>query len=836
MTPLKSILSILAGVLLLAFGAPLQAANYCVGSVSQLQDALDQAEGDGADSLIQVRSGTYNLTSDLRYQPALEYVIPAGKLTVRGGYNSDCSSYSLAQGATTIDGGGTHSFQALTETGAVALLGLKFQSAFVHISGEVSNGSLVDECSVLIINFSMRRVRVDSGSVSITAPCQDVVLENVLVSNGIGDPDSQHSADTGLWVYLLDFDNAASLTMVNSSIVNARTTFLTCCGEGAPVANLYNSIFHRPAGADIFSEAVIYSRNNRYDDISFSSGAFLLPGSGSTSSANPDLNAQHVPNAGSPMINSGSSNVPDGLPTTDLSGGERVIGSQVDRGALESPVDGTGVYTVTNTNASGSGSLAQAVELANTEAGMNYIRFNITGGCPRRISLAAPLQIRESVSIDGWSQPGNVLNTSEFGWTGAPCIILNGAGSVGIGIEAMGELASGGRITVRGLAFEGFDLAIALAFGEDHAIYGNQFGGNVGDSFLPLSGNQQAIGLIGGGRTTVGGWSASSRNLIGASSDVGVLITTFLGGGGDDNEVINNLIGLDKNGANALPNGTGIRINGGFNRIAGNRIGGNTIDGILLSSENAEGNIIDGNDIGGGLGAFSLVAGNGRMGVMLQNEAHDNRIGPANIIGRNGDDGVRVMPTARARNEITANRINRNDALGIDLGDNGVTANDPDPTFCDPDLGCAANRGQNFPVVTEAVRKRTGFIPVDRPVLIRGTLRSTVNTTVPYRIELFSGPSCEANGHGEGLRMLGQVEVIISNEPYCSGDFCLACTNGNCTAAFATYLPLAGLEIGDAITATATSPAGDTSEFSACAVLVDEDSGDLPFADSFEGD
>ena len=80
------------------------ATDYCVGSTQQLRAALDSAEVDGADSVIQLRSGSYSLTSNARYEPISESFLPAGKLTLRGGYNSDCSSYSNSGGATTING------------------------------------------------------------------------------------------------------------------------------------------------------------------------------------------------------------------------------------------------------------------------------------------------------------------------------------------------------------------------------------------------------------------------------------------------------------------------------------------------------------------------------------------------------------------------------------------------------------------------------------------------------------------------------------------------------------------------------------------------------------
>lgn len=817
---------------------PAVAADYCVGTPAQFQNALDQAELDGGDSTIMVRTGTYTLSSTLLYEPLLEYYVPAGQLVVRGGYNADCSSYSLSPAGTVIQGGGSHGLRLRSESETIAVGGLTFQSAYLNFDGDVVNGYLPEDCSVLITRMNTRRVRIDSGSLHVKSYCHEVLVENTLITNGVPMPNGGAAAGTGLYVYLNEWDDGglnSKATVVNSSFINSRTRFPACCAGGRPRVDIYNSIFDYPSGTDIVSESRIYARNNRYDGISFGNGAVLLSGSDENTSAGANLNAQYVPNPGSPMVNSGTGTVPDGLPDTDMSGGERVIGARVDRGALESPVDGSGVYVVTNTNASGNGSLAQALTLANTDPGVNVIRFNIAGSCPHRITLTGSLQVRESVNFDGWSEPGNVKNTEEVSWNGVPCVILDGGGSVGIGIETMGDLSSAeGAITVRGLAFERFALAISLAFGENHAIYGNQFGGRIGSAGPVLRGNEQAIALIGGGRSYVGNYGSETRNLIGGSSDVGVLIATFLGLGGDDNRVINNLIGLDKNAATALPNGTGLRINGGFNRIVENRIAGNAEDGILLSGSNAEGNVITDNAIGGGIESVSFTFGNGRMGIMVQSEAHDNVIGPNNRIGRNGDDGVRIMPTAGGRNRVTGNRIYRNDALGIDLDANGVSANDLDPQLCGPDFGCLANRGQNFPVLASATRRTTGFTPIDRPIELKGTLRSVIGG--PYKIEVFAGESCEANNHGEGYRLIATANLSIPNAPYCptSGGFCFLCASGNCTNGFIAWLPELDLDVGDVVTATATSAGGDTSEFSACTEVVLEADNDLIFADDFE--
>lgn len=821
----------------LMLGADLHAANYCVGSVAELREALDLAEADGEDSLVQLRTGYYSVTSNIVYDPVHEFVASAGKLTIRGGYDPDCSSFDPAA-ISRFTGDGTRHLLAMTQTGSVTLVGLSFEGVHVQLRSRLRSDCIGNGKSL-----NVRRSHIASAGLSIVSNCHFVLIDNSLFTDAVLDPEAigEVAPGSAIDAYLIFSDFGAfqgGLTMINNTIINGSVTFEGCDGCYNLWVSLYNNIFARSGAAEVFAtRSDVEARNNRFDWFEFVYNAQFVGNTGQNTDAAPDLDASYFPTVGSAMRNTGTADVPGGLAALDQAGGERVRFGVVDRGARESLVE-PNPLVVTNRNSSGAGSLAWAVDNANQDSGFDTIRFNIAGDCPFGIGVTSSLQIRTPLMIDGWSQPGSVRNSDDVGWNGAPCIILHGPGSgIGIGIETMAQLGTG-RITVRGLAFEGFALAIALAFGEDHAIAGNQFGGRVGSSLFdyPLEGNQQAIGLIGGGRTRIGGSTEAERNLIGGSTDVGVLITTFLGAGGDDNEVINNLIGVNKNGSSPLPNGTGIRVNGGYNVIQGNRIGGNITDGILLAGASAEGNRIVDNLIGAGMGNLGSTNGNGRMGVMLESDAHDNVIGPDNIVGNNGDDGIRVYTTAGGRNRITANQVAFNDALGIDIGANGVSANDLDPAACSISLGCPGNRGQNFPLVTLAERQTSGMVPTGRPINVRGTLRSTVGNN--YSIEVFASSACDGNGsgHGEGRRLIGSFSMDIPNASYCPipGAPCVACQNSNCTNNFSAYVAEIDVTVGDVLTLTATSPDGNTSEYSQCIpVTVEQLAGPL-FADGFE--
>jgi hypothetical protein len=100
---------------------------------------------------------------------------------------------------------------------------------------------------------------------------------------------------------------------------------------------------------------------------------------------------------------------------------------------------------------------------------------------------------------------------------------------------------------------------------------------------------------------------------------------------------------------------------------------------------------------------------------------------------------------------------------------------------------------------------------------INGSLNSTPSTV--FTLEFFHTYYCDISGHGEGKTYLGQASVTTNS----GGDVSFQ-------AILAGQAPS-----GSFVAATATSPAGNTSEFSACAPSVnDSDDDDDGYADTIE--
>lgn len=215
--------------------------------------------------------------------------------------------------------------------------------------------------------------------------------------------------------------------------------------------------------------------------------------------------------------------------------------------------------------------------------------------------------------------------------------------------------------------------------------------------------------------------------------------------------------------------------------------------GVALSGAVA-GTLIQGNLIGTdptGLlnrgNTFGIQLGSGVAGV------HAGGSGPqANLIAFNSV-GIVAFSSAGSGNRLFGNHFQANTALGIDLstqpsqGD-GITAND----LNDADTG--ANLLQNFPVLSAASQ-------IGNTLRIQGQLDVPVATSnASYTLAFYESASCDASGNGEGEIFLGTQPVTLSGA----------------AESFSVTLPIAPNPQALQITATATDPNGNTSEFSAC--------------------
>jgi hypothetical protein len=334
---------------------------------------------------------------------------------------------------------------------------------------------------------------------------------------------------------------------------------------------------------------------------------------------------------------------------------------------------------------------------------------------------------------------------------------LNAAGTAAVTPASPGDAGGGGPVPDAGIYFldASSNIAGGPAAGEGNVIAGQRCGVLIQSSDGTSAGNLVQGNLIGTdavGVTAVG------------NSEYGVEVREF-------GETRDNVIGVAQPGA------------GG-----GNFISGSGADGVLVSAGTST-TRIEGNSIG--VGPAGTALGNAGAGVRVSGGA-GNTVAD-NVIRSNGGAGVVIEAPAASPaggNQLRRNSIDGNGGLGIDLGGDGATANDP----LDADGG--ANGLQNAPALASA---RVGG--GDGAVTVRGSLHAKAATV--YRVEFFASPAADPSGFGEGRTYLG-ARQLTSDE---NGDVAIdVLLTGDAAAAAAA---------GQVVTATAEDTATrETSEFS----------------------
>lgn len=394
-------------------------------------------------------------------------------------------------------------------------------------------------------------------------------------------------------------------------------------------------------------------------------------------------------------------------------------------------------------------SLREALLAANANTDASRIRFSIPGVGPTftiipQTTLPA---ITAPLVLDGYSQPGALPNTNLEPPNNAVIkIVLDGSSIAGLSNNPPMLAPQASDIEIRGLSIVGL---------EDGSI-GNEAidsptNVNIDTANIRIRGNY--IGLLPDGITADG-------------NHVGIDL------GGDSSADADNQIG------GTLPEHQNVISGNGLHGISGSAPGllvQNNLIGLARDGVTARGNGGKGLQLSSALGALLV----------------DNRIA-------HNEDGVVVTSGGRGI-ELIDNEIHDNLDLGIDLGNDGVTANDA----LDADVG--ANNLTNKPDLVI-----TGSNGQQRQIEL--TLSARPSTT--YRISYFGERNCDQNGLAEG-----EVALTVANVSTDVG--------GTATGNRSLVLPSGFNEV----TATATDlSTSETSEFSACAITLS----DTVFANSFE--
>ncbi len=476
-------------------------------------------------------------------------------------------------------------------------------------------------------------------------------------------------------------------------------------------------------------------------------------------------------------------------------------------------------------------SLREAIIAANNTSGSQVIGFNIPTSDPGFDGQA--FVIKPEVQLNSLVDDGTIIDgTSQSDYSGdtnpsGPEIVINGKNA---GSSHGIEIYESSNNVIRGLVINNFSEAGVQFIIENHTPENSCNNNEVDQCYI----GTDKTGSLGFGNGWEGIALQGSNNIICDN----LLSGNWMGISVDNgfNNCINNCkVGTDRTGTFVIKNDWGIQISGTKNLINNNLVSGNWIGiatggnghvirecfvgtnytgtnaipnegfGILAGGEGMtiENNLVSGN-IDNGIvtdGSYSIIRGNkigtdvtgkeplpngpnGGTGVSIAENSKNIQV-IDNIIAFNLSAGVAVTQTA-TNNTISGNSIFSNKTLGIDLGidyhGDGVTPNDPGDTDTGP------NGFMNYPVLNSA-------IATPGVLLVIGTIDTPEPETV--KIEFFANPipepGADPSGHGEGQVFLG---------------FKYANAKGKFVA------PLASVEVGTIITATATDKNGNTSEFS----------------------
>jgi trimeric autotransporter adhesin len=413
-------------------------------------------------------------------------------------------------------------------------------------------------------------------------------------------------------------------------------------------------------------------------------------------------------------------------------------------------------YFVTSTGDPGDGvcnsscTLREAIAAANADGSataIDEIFFNIPGAGPHTIILASPLPaLTQPVTIDGYTQPGALVNTDATG-VGTNAVLKIEIQPAPLASFALfsGSIISS-NITLRGLSINAFITNSSVLFlnAANTRIEGSWFGVRPGGdetiTSFPLN--------FSSGSAIFGGASPAQRNIWNNRRSVSFAFQS-------SSQVSNSLFGVMPNGRVAASVSTSQNANPLLNMQAGscdNNVFATSATGTALTAnttevtDNAFGESFD------GLTALTLGRAITTAGDNVQITSASHRVRNPQLdaifsVGSLRLDQTIVGGAARGVVYGTAgdaaisikSAIAGTAGLGIDLGGDGVSLND---------LGDVDDGRQNFPVITSAARAGS-------TITVTGTLNS--NASQNFRILI-----CGMGGEHSSLH--GGCDVVLDDQ------------------------------------------------------------------------
>lgn len=507
--------------------------------------------------------------------------------------------------------------------------------------------------------------------------------------------------------------------------------------------------------------------------------------------------------------------------------------------------------TVTNTNDTGAGSLAQAILDANSQAIVggvpNTIAFDISGAGPHKITLHNPLPtLTNPVIINGYTQPGASPNTNPIEQPDNAVLQIQIDGSQVSYAQGLvvGKGAAGS--TIEGLVINGFNSQSGAGIGLSDTDGGNHVVGNfigvdpTGQVASTTNANYTGV-VVNGPNNVIGGTDPADRNVISGNHTYGVDVT---GPSATKTLIEGNYLGLTADGNSGFALGfleEGVVVDhadgatiGGTVAAARNVIAGaDAIDLNFATHTTIEGNYV-GIDRTGTAPVSSLQAINVRASTNTQ--IGGKTVGAGNVIGYKAGalSQVAIVVGASKTTTIQGNFIGTDPtgtheigpfSYGIsEGGSTGLTIGGTNPgegnVIADDSFGGTGGSilFEGLPADDVVIEGNSLYgndgAAIQNSAIRAPYLTNATSTTITgsllgdpgakYRVEYFATPDTAGASKFQGKTLIGFQDNLVAD------------SGGNVQLSFS---PVGGVPAGELITATATKDGAATSGFSSAVTV-----------------
>lgn len=281
------------------------------------------------------------------------------------------------------------------------------------------------------------------------------------------------------------------------------------------------------------------------------------------------------------------------------------------------------------------------------------------------------------IVLEGNGTRNNVISGNKIGTSALGDLPVSNHYGIVMMSNANGNRIGGTTPAERNVISANTEIGIYIESADSNIVCGNYIGTDATGSFAFEYAPDSAIQANGveinttGQHNVIGGTTTAERNIISGNRVYGCIYY----GNCSQNNICGNYIGTDAAGENAIPNATGICVDGSSNHniMENNVLSGNRSYGLFIVTRGTDGNVFRGNLVGtNALGTNALP---NDVGLMLAADAKDNVIGgetdsDRNIFSGNRYAGIEVTDAGTENNRIEGNFI------GTDISGNQPLPNE----------------------------------------------------------------------------------------------------------------------------------------------------------------